>query len=47
MADLYVIPSAAHATVTVEGTDSLDWSIEQILTHLHKSHLATKVVSSE
>ena len=47
MADLYVIPSAAHATVTVEGTDSLDWSIEQILTHLHAKSHATKVVSSE
>lgn len=36
MADLYVIPSAAHATVTVEGTDSLDWSVEQILRCLNK-----------
>jgi uridine kinase len=36
MADLYVLPSRARATITVEGTDSLDWSIEQILTRLHK-----------
>jgi uridine kinase len=36
MADLYVIPSAAHASVTVEGTDSLDWSVEQILQRLHQ-----------
>jgi uridine kinase len=35
MADLYVLPSAAHATLTVEGTDALDWSVEQILKHLH------------
>lgn len=35
MADLYVLPSAAHASITVEGTDALDWSIEQILRRLH------------
>ena len=31
MAIEYVLPSAAHATLMVEGTDALDWSIEQIL----------------
>lgn len=36
MADLYVIPSAQHATVTVEGTDALDWSVEQVLQRLHQ-----------
>jgi uridine kinase len=30
MADLYVIPSQSRATMTVLGTDALDWSIEQI-----------------
>jgi uridine kinase len=35
MADLYVVPSAARASVTVEGTDSLDWSVEQILQRLN------------
>jgi uridine kinase len=40
MADLYVIPSAAHASVTVEGTDSLDWSVEQILQRLHQLGVA-------
>ena len=39
MADLYVVPSAANASVTVEGTDSLDWSIEQILQRLHRAGL--------
>jgi uridine kinase len=39
MADLYVLPSAAHATITVEGTDSLDWSVEQILRRLNQLHL--------
>jgi len=39
MADLYVLPSAAHATITVEGTDSLDWSVEQILQRLNRLHL--------
>lgn len=36
MADLYVVPSAKHASITVEGTDSLDWSVEQILQRLHQ-----------
>ena len=39
MAERYVLPSAASATLTVEGTDSLDWSIEQILSHLHRTKL--------
>ena len=39
MADLYVVPSAARASVTVEGTDSLDWSVEQILQRLHQAKL--------
>ena len=36
MADKYVLPSAAYASVTVEGTDALDWSVEQILKRLHQ-----------
>ena len=36
MANLYVIPSAQHASVTVEGTDALDWSVEQVLDRLHQ-----------
>jgi uridine kinase len=39
MADLYVVPSAARASVIVEGTDSLDWSVEQILQRLNKAGL--------
>jgi uridine kinase len=39
MADRYVLPSATHATITVEGTDSLDWSIEQVLRKLHDLRL--------
>jgi len=39
MADLYVVPSAARASLTVEGTDSLDWSIEQVLQSLHQAKL--------
>jgi uridine kinase len=34
MADLYVVPSAARASLIVEGTDALDWSVEQVLQHL-------------
>lgn len=39
MADQYVIPSAALASLTVDGTDSLDWSVEQILEHLNHAGL--------
>jgi uridine kinase len=39
MADLYVVPSAVRASVTVEGTDSLDWSVEQVLKRLHQANL--------
>jgi uridine kinase len=39
MAELYVIPSAAHAALTVNGTESLDWSVEQILHTLHQRRL--------
>ena len=39
MADQYVLPCAATATLMVEGTDALDWSIEQILHHLHRYKL--------
>ncbi len=34
MADRYVLPSQSRATLTVEGTDNLDWSVEQVLKHL-------------
>jgi uridine kinase len=39
MAEQYVIPSAIHAAVTVDGTESLDWSIERILHTLHSRKL--------
>jgi uridine kinase len=42
MADLYVLPSQSLATMTVEGTDSLDWSIEQILQRLRQMGLIAK-----
>jgi uridine kinase len=28
---MFVLPSQARATLTVAGTDALDWSIEQVL----------------
>src|ERR1017187_2826065 len=37
MADLYVTPSAASASVIVEGTDALDWSVEQILQRMQQA----------
>jgi uridine kinase len=39
MAVEYVLPSAAHATITVNGTESIDWSIEHILSTLRRSRL--------
>jgi uridine kinase len=39
MADLYVVPSKSHATLTVSGLENLDWSIEQILRELHTRKL--------
>jgi uridine kinase len=36
MAELYVLPSAARASLTVEGTDALDWSVEQVLQRLQR-----------
>ena len=37
MAERYVLPSAPRATLTVEGTDSLDWSVEQVLGWLRRN----------
>ncbi len=34
MADLYVLPSQTRATITVDGTDALDWSVEQVFREL-------------
>ena len=39
MAELFVLPSAARASVTVEGTDALDWSVEQVLQRLNQGGL--------
>jgi uridine kinase len=39
MAVEYVLPSAAHGTLTVNGIESIDWSIEQILSTLHRRRL--------
>ncbi|MGP8258662.1 MAG: uridine kinase [Acidobacteriaceae bacterium] len=34
MAKMYVVPSAARAAIIVEGTDALDWAVEQVLKRL-------------
>lgn len=39
MAEKYVRPSAKHADLAVEGTASLDWSIEQVMASLKKNGL--------
>ncbi len=40
MAERFVLPSAEHATLTVDGCASLDWSIEQVLSRLRDLRLA-------
>jgi uridine kinase len=39
MAEQYVLPSQVLATMTVAGTDALDWSIEQVLHGLRERGL--------
>jgi len=39
MAEMYVLPSQARASITVTGTDALDWSIEQTLHALRERGL--------
>lgn len=36
MAELYVLPSQQHATIIVQGTEALDWSVEQVLQRLRQ-----------
>jgi uridine kinase len=31
MAEQYVLPSQERASITVSGTEALDWSIERVL----------------
>lgn len=46
MAEKYVLPSAARATATVEGTDALDWSVEQVLKRIREAGLVAPGDSS-
>ncbi len=39
MADQYILPSQAHATLTVSGCESLDWSLASVLQALRDRHL--------
>lgn len=39
MADEYVLPSRHFASIVVDGTESIDWSIERVLTQLHREKL--------
>ena len=46
MAVEYVLPSAKHATLTVDGTESLDWSVEQVLQRLRAQGLQQQSAAS-
>ena len=39
MAELYVLPSARLAAITVDGTEALDWSVEQVRDRMRSMHL--------
>ena len=39
MAEQYVRPTSQYADLVVDGTASLDWSIEQVMTSLRKRGL--------
>ena len=39
MAELYVLPSQARASITVTGTEALDWSIERVMRGLRDGGL--------
>jgi uridine kinase len=39
MAERYVVPSSGNASLIVEGTDSLDWSVEAVLGTLRRRGL--------
>lgn len=39
MADKYVLPSAPYASLCVDGTASLDWSVEQVFVGLQRAGL--------
>jgi len=41
MAELYVLPSASRASIYVEGTDALDWSVEQVRKRLREAKLVS------
>ena len=46
MAEQFVLPSAAHASVTVEGTEALDWSVATVLHALGRSLATTGTLPS-
>jgi uridine kinase len=47
MADLYVLPSRERASLVVDGTESIDWSIEQIFAAMRSRGLLKAVGAPE
>jgi uridine kinase len=45
MAEKFVRPSAVHADLVVDGTSSIDWSVEEIMSTLHSRGLLAKLGS--
>jgi uridine kinase len=42
MAEMYVMPSAARATMVVEGTGAVDWAVEQVLRGLREQRVTQR-----
>ena len=43
MAEQYVLPSAAHASLVVDGCEALDWSVEQVIYRLRREGLLARI----
>lgn len=44
MAERYVRPSAVHADIVVDGTSSIDWSVEEVMVALNARNLIASAV---
>ncbi len=42
MAEQYVLPSATHASLVVDGCEALDWSVEQVIFRLRREGLLAR-----
>ncbi len=43
MAEMFVRPSAKYADIIVDGSKSLDWSVEQVISQLVQQNLMSRI----